>query len=175
MNLHDGGYPMQDDHVDPDLVLPERIETPVARLSMSRIWTDTQLGSLLGAVVFGLKKQVQALEDLCMEGLTLDDEEHSDLMCLKEFLCLLQAHARQLSRNGVPSLVDRRRPIKHICEHGLSEEDTTSYYVGRSGVTRIVPYIERGEAWLAVYKDDQVHARVPAKAMIITYKEAESG
>jgi hypothetical protein len=173
MNLHDGGYPMQDDHVDPDDLELERARHRCVRIPP--IWSDAQLSTKLHAIADGLQRQLSDWTDLCSEGLTLSEAEFADREELIGIIGALRIRARELGRNAVPGLVDRRFPIKSIVEHGVGESDSCQgYYVGLSGVTEIIPYIERGEAWLAVYQGDHICARVPAKAMIITYKEARN-
>lgn len=51
------------------------------------------------------------------------------------------------------------RAIKEIALTG----DSGDYWnVGRSGVTRIVPYLENNQVWFAVYEGDWLSVRVNA-------------
>jgi hypothetical protein len=65
-----------------------------------------------------------------------------------------------------------KRPIVTIEELGRTE----GYYiwtVGRNGITKIEPYGENGHMapipWLAIWKGEEITARVPADKFVIHY------
>lgn len=63
-----------------------------------------------------------------------------------------------------------RRQIRSI---SWDDADGSSFSVGQSGVTKIEAYEEYGEQcmipWLAVYRGDEVAARVPAHKVSVFY------
>ena len=78
----------------------------------------------------------------------------------------------------VPKLIDDPRPI-HWAESASSRcQGELGAAVGGDGVTRIVPYEENGQmapvTWLAVYKGDEIVARLNAAEMAkIQYVEVQ--
>jgi hypothetical protein len=77
----------------------------------------------------------------------------------------------------VPIWKDERE-IKDIWEIGV-EEMPAGWLVGTSGVTKIVAYCDDGIrdgdiAWFAVYKGEEIVARVPAYGFGVEYKESET-
>lgn len=63
------------------------------------------------------------------------------------------------------------RPIVQI--HKAGDYQTSDFKVGEWGVTKIVPYQESAEytllTFLAVYKGEEIFARLPATDLIIFY------
>ena len=51
----------------------------------------------------------------------------------------------------VATMQNDARPISAICAPGPGGND---WRVGKAGVTRIVPYLENGKIWFAVYTGD---------------------
>ncbi len=63
------------------------------------------------------------------------------------------------------------RPIRGVYEFG--GDDETGWTVGRAGVTKIEAYDENGEMamvpWLAVYIDNHICVRIPARRVTVQY------
>ncbi len=62
------------------------------------------------------------------------------------------------------SLLDDKRPVEHI-----SYDDGTSATVGIKGITKIEPYADHGELWVAIYQGFKLTARVPARKLTIVH------
>jgi hypothetical protein len=128
----------------------------------------------LESIADAVECQIRRVQDLNNDGVRFSEQEVRGLISARELADQLRVHARVLSKEtDMLSIVDELCPIKSIAEAGV-EQESYGWTVGSSGVTKIVPYIDRGEAWLAVYQNDHICARVPAKAMIITYKQPKN-
>ena len=70
----------------------------------------------------------------------------------------------------VPLLYEDARPIKAIY---WESEAGAEHAVGRSGVTKILSYLDHTTLWFAVYQGDFLSRRVPAYEVCVLY--ADSG
>jgi hypothetical protein len=56
-------------------------------------------------------------------------------------------------------------------------ESTDIYSVGTNGITKIVAYFEYGQMaafpWVAIYKGDEISARMDCTNCVVIYKESE--
>lgn len=62
------------------------------------------------------------------------------------------------------SMVFDSRPIKAI-----HYDDESRFMVGESGVTKIEPYFESNDTWLAVYCGEDIHYRLVANKVTVQY------
>lgn len=69
----------------------------------------------------------------------------------------------------IPTIIEDEREITYVSNH----DGTAEWNVGRNGITSIRPYNENGDmapiVWLAVYRGDEILARVRADYYVIGY------
>lgn len=84
-----------------------------------------------------------------------------------------EGHAEPEKSIDVQGLADDTRLIRSATI--FVGENDEGFAVGIGGVTKIVSYEERGEMsmvpWLAVFSDDKIIARMPARMAMIIYKQ----
>ena len=72
----------------------------------------------------------------------------------------------------IKTIFEDEREISAI--HKSDDYQTNDYAVGKGGVTKIIPYREKGEydylTFLAIFRGEDIAVRLPANGLAIFYK-----